>query len=85
MKIHKPTEKEIIATKTWGTWEKETSKFPWFYDDKETCYILEGEAVVTDPKGNQISFGPGDMVEFEQGLECTWEIKKAIKKKYKFG
>jgi uncharacterized cupin superfamily protein len=85
MKVKKPTEQEIKATESWGEWEKEPSKFPWYYSDKETCYILQGEAVVSDSDDNQISFGPGDYVEFEQGLECTWEITKKILKKYKFG
>lgn len=85
MKVKKPTEAEIKATNVWGTWSKEPSKFPWYYDDKETCYILEGEATVTDEAGNSITFSKGDMVEFEQGLECTWEISKTIKKRYKFG
>jgi uncharacterized cupin superfamily protein len=85
MKVTKPTEKDIEATGSWGTWNKEPSEFPWFYSDKETCYILEGEATVTDKEGNKISFGPGDLVEFEEGLECTWKISKAITKKYKFG
>ena len=61
------------------------SEFPWYYDEKETCYILEGNAVVTDNKGNKIEFGPGDWVEFEQGLECNWKILKTIRKKYRFG
>ena len=85
MKVKKPTEQEIKTTENWSIWEKEPSEFPQYYDDKETCYILEGEATVTDNQGNQINFRPGDMVEFEQGLECTWEIKITIKKKYKFG
>ena len=85
MKVSKPTEQEIKTTENWGEWSKEPSEFPWHYSDKETCYILEGEAVVTDSNGNRISFGPGDLVEFEEGLECTWKIEKAIKKKYKFG
>jgi len=85
MKVRKPTEKDMNETATWGTWSKEPSEFPWYYSDKETCYILEGEATVTDKKGNKVSFGPGDLVEFEQGLECTWSINKTIKKKYKFG
>ncbi|MFC2137355.1 cupin domain-containing protein [Bacteroidota bacterium] len=85
MKVKKPSQEEINETDSWGTWGKEPSKFPWYYDDKETCFILEGQAVVTDKSGNQISFEAGDYVEFEQGLECTWEILKTIKKKYKFG
>ena len=85
MKVKTPSEQEISSTNSWGTWSKEPSTFPWFYDDKETCYILEGEATVTDNSGNSVTFKKGDWVEFEQGLECTWKIAQAIRKKYKFG
>jgi len=85
MKVKKPSQQEISETDSWGIWGKEPSKFPWFYDDKETCYIIEGKATVTDTNGNQIFFKKGDIVEFEKGLECTWEISETIKKRYKFG
>ena len=32
-----------------------------------------------------VSFGPGDYVVFPQGLDCTWKVKKTIRKHYKFG
>ena len=85
MKVWQPGQQEIEATDSWGIWTKEESEFPWFYDDKETCYILEGEAEAEDSKGNKIQFRKGDMVQFDQGLECTWRITKAIKKRYRFG
>jgi len=85
MKVKKPSKDEITQTSLWSVWSKEPSEFPWYYDEKETCYILEGNAVVTDNKGNKIEFGPGDWVEFEQGLECNWKILKTIRKKYRFG
>lgn len=85
MKKKKPTPEEINMTSSWGTWSKEPSEFPWYYDDKETCFILEGDATVTDKNGNSISFSAGDWVEFEKGLECTWKIENTIRKRYKFG
>lgn len=85
MIVKKPTEKEIEDTLTWSEWSKEPSTFPWFYDEKETCYILSGKAEVTDSKGNHISFTKGDWVEFEHGLKCTWKISQSIHKRYKFG
>ncbi|NJK86506.1 MAG: cupin domain-containing protein [Bacteroidales bacterium] len=78
MKVRKPTTEEVNGVKDWGIWMKEPSEFRWFYDEDERCFILEGEAEVFDVKGNHISFGPGDWVEFEQGLECTWKIRKTI-------
>ena len=85
MSVRKPTSEEISVTQNWGTWSKEPSVFPWQYDEKETCYILEGEAEVTGSDGSSISFGPGDYVVFEEGLKCVWKISKMIRKKYMFG
>lgn len=85
MKVKKPSESEIQSTGSWGIWSKEPSEFPWHYDEKETCYILEGKAVVIAEDGSSIDFQKGDWVEFEQGLDCTWKISETIKKRYKFG
>jgi len=85
MKVWQPGKEEIKDTENWGIWEKEISEFEWYYDEPEICYILQGEAEVSDKQGNSICFKPDDMVKFEQGLECTWKIIKAIKKRYKFG
>ena len=85
MEAHKATPAEIAKTKSWGTWSKEPSEFPYSYEEMETCYILEGEAEVTDNKGNKTSFKAGDWVVFHPGLECVWRISKTIKKKYVFG
>jgi uncharacterized protein len=84
MKVWQPDKDEIKKTQNWGIWTKEISEFPWYYDDTETCFILEGEAEVSDKKGNLVNFKAGDMVQFQQGLECTWKIRKDIKKRYKF-
>lgn len=85
MQVKKPTNNEIEISKNWATWTKEPSVFPWSYDENETCFIIEGEATVTDKQGNSITVTSGDWVEFETGLVCTWKINKTIRKKYKFG
>ncbi len=85
MKVRKASKNDIELTSEWGIWTKEVSEFPWYYDEKETCYILKGQATVIDKQGNRISFSEGDWVEFEQGLTCTWKIEKPIKKRYLFG
>ena len=85
MKVRKPSARETGQAESWDTWIREPSEFTWHYDEKETCYILEGNAKVTDKQGNSIEFGPGDWVEFEQGLECRWTITRTIQKKYRFG
>lgn len=85
MRVWKPSIEELEITEKWGDWSKEVSEFPWFYSEQETCYILDGEAHVTDKNGNEIHFKKGDMVRFEQGVQCTWKIVKDIRKKYMFG
>lgn len=85
IEVRKPTQDEISEAENWGTWEKEPSEFPWSYDEKETCLILEGHAVVDGASGEHAEFGPGDLVVFPVGLEATWIIDQTIKKKYKFG
>lgn len=69
----------------WSIWEKEESEFPWTYDDRETCYFLEGDVVVTPDGGEPVFMGKGDLVTFPEGMSCTWKINKAVKKHYKFG
>jgi uncharacterized cupin superfamily protein len=85
MKVWRPTPNEIEKTEGWGIWNKEVSEFSWAYDETETCYILEGAAIVEDNKGNTIHFKTGDMVKFTTGLTCTWKITQSIKKRYHFG
>jgi uncharacterized cupin superfamily protein len=85
IEVRKPTEEEINEAENWGAWEKEPSEFSWSYDEQETCLILEGHAVVDGGEGEHAEFGVGDYVIFPVGLQATWKIDQAIKKKYKFG
>ena len=84
MRVKQPSAAEIAEAKNWSIWTCEPSTFPWHYDQKEICYILEGEVEVEDMEGNTIAFGAGDWVEFDADLSCTWRVKKFIKKHYCF-
>lgn len=68
----------------WPIWEKEVSRFDWSYDSQEQCYFLEGKVTVSTKDGQSVSFGKGDFVTFPKGLACTWDIKEAVKKHYRF-
>jgi uncharacterized cupin superfamily protein len=81
--VKKPTAEEKHEAESWPIWEKEQSTFPWAYDEKETCLILKGKAVVSCSEG-EVEFSAGDYVIFPQGLKCTWNIKDKISKHYKF-
>lgn len=65
----------------WPIWQKEVSEFDWFYDEQETCYIIEGKAEVETQEG-AVSFEKGDLVTFPQGLNCKWKIIEEVKKHY---
>jgi hypothetical protein len=68
----------------WPTWSKEISKFPWTYDRQETCYILDGEVIVTPDGGEPVEIVAGDLVTFPKGMSCTWDVKEDVKKHYNF-
>jgi len=87
VEVRKPTKADIdrVKAEKWGIWEKEVSEFPYEYDERETCLIIEGEVAVTCFDGESVKFGPGDWVVFPQGLECTWKITKPVRKYYRFG
>lgn len=85
MKVKAPSAEEKATAQSWPIWTKEISEFPWFYEDRETCFILEGEATVMNTEGSSINFGPGDWVIFKKGVSCTWKISSPIKKHYQFG
>ncbi|MBN2037635.1 MAG: cupin domain-containing protein [Chitinispirillaceae bacterium] len=69
----------------WPIWEKEVSRFDWFYDEPEECYFLEGKVVVESKDGSKVEFGKGDLVKFPKGLGCTWDIREPVRKHYNFG
>ena len=84
--IEKPSQDKLKDLKvfSWSIWAKESSSFDWHYDEKEVCFFLEGEVTVKTPI-ESVSFGKGDLVTFPQGLSCTWQVKKDVRKHYKFG
>ncbi len=84
---HYPNEEKLkkLNVFNWPIWTKEISQFPWSYDTSETCYFLEGEVVVTPDGGEPVEMGKGDLVTFPAGMSCTWNIKKDVRKHYRFG
>ena len=87
IKVEKPVQQTLdeLGVENWPVWEKEISEFPWYYDEKEVCYILEGHVYVTPKGGEAVEIQAGDLVEFPQGMHCTWKIVKNIRKHYQFG
>jgi len=67
----------------WPVWQKEVSRFDWYYDSEEHCLVLEGEVEVV-AEGKSWKIKAGDYVIFHKGLSCTWDVKIPIKKHYDF-
>ena len=81
--VKKPSDEEIATCKSWPIWQCQPSTFDWAYTQTETCLLLEGKVTVKDDK-DSVAFGPGDMVTFPNGLECTWQVTEPVKKHYDF-
>jgi len=84
--VKKISEEELksLNIDNWGEWTCKVSRFNWEYSDKESCYLFEGEVTVeTDEE--TVEFGAGDFIVFPKGLKCVWDIKKPVRKVYKFG
>lgn len=81
-----PSRERLTALRVedWPTWSKEVSIFPWSYDSTETCYFLEGEVIVTPEGEEPVKIGKGDLVTFPVGMTCTWDIRRPVKKHYRF-
>lgn len=84
---HAPSDAELqnLGVKSWPIWTKEVSTFPWTYDQAETCYLLEGEVIVTPDGGEAVTIQQGDLVTFPAGMSCTWDIRQDVRKHYRFG
>ena len=76
---------EELGVFSWPVWTKEVSEFPWFYDEQEVCYFLEGEIEVTPEGGDTVKAGKGDLVTFPSGMACTWKVIAPVRKHYRFG
>ena len=76
---------EQLGVRGWPIWTKEVSTFDWSYDEPETCYFLEGDVVVTPDAGDPVTIGRGDLVTFPSGMSCTWNVRKPVRKHYRFG
>ncbi len=85
--IHQPGKEQLteLGVESWPVWSCEVSRFPWTYEERETCYILEGRVTVTPEGGEPVTIGAGDLVTFTAGLSCTWNVHEPIRKRYHFG
>jgi uncharacterized cupin superfamily protein len=83
--ITRLSEEEIAkrGIREWPIWTKEVSRFGHTYDGNEECLFLEGEVIIETSEGNH-TIRPGDFVVFQNGLDCTWDVRKPVRKHYNF-
>jgi uncharacterized cupin superfamily protein len=65
IKVEHNPDKEDLSRQgvfNWPVWTKEASEFPWKYDERETCYLLEGEVVVKPEDGEPVKIGKGGAI-----------------------
>ena len=85
--VRQPSQAELeeLGVLDWPVWEKEASRFPWTYDEKEVCYVVEGRVTVEPEDGEPVTFGAGDLVTFPAGMNCTWDIHEGVRKHFRLG
>jgi uncharacterized cupin superfamily protein len=74
-----------LGVSSWPVWSCEVSEFSWHYEQREVCYLLEGEVVVTGDEGASVDIAAGDLVSFPAGLACKWTVLKPVRKQYRLG
>ncbi len=77
-----PAKLDVLFVDDWPVWSKGIAEFEWHYDKKETCYIIEGKAIITPDNGEPVTIETGDMVFFPRGLTCVWKITEPMEKNY---
>jgi len=53
-------------------WECGAVSYKWHYSNDEAYIVLSGEGFMTDEKGVEHRFGPGDVAFFPAGTRATW-------------
>ena len=53
-------------------WECTAGGYTWHYDQDEVIMVISGGGFMTDEKGEERWFGPGDVAFFPAGTTCTW-------------
>jgi len=76
--------KIIVRTHDWMenivVWECTPGSYRWTYNQDEAVFVLSGEGYMTNEKGEERRFGPGDMGYFPAGTTCTWRHPVHFKK-----
>lgn len=55
-----------------AVWECGAVSYRWHYHQDEAYVVLSGEGFMTDAKGVEHRYGPGDVAFFSAGTDSTW-------------
>jgi uncharacterized cupin superfamily protein len=86
--LHHDPNREFLADLGVYEWPIEgvdVSEFSMHYSEKETCFFIEGEAIVIPEDDKPVHMGVGDLVTFPKGTNCTWKVIKNVRKHYNIG
>ena len=83
--IRNPAKEQLdeLGVGDWPIWTKESSEFPWSYDEQETCYFLEGDVVVTPEGEAPVEVGQGDLVTY-MPFETEFRINDGLLVDFRF-
>ena len=65
-----------------GIWECEPGTWALAYEEWEFCHFIEGEAILTNDKGESWTLKAGDGFIIPAGFTGTWETVKKVRKHY---
>src|ERR1700756_912303 len=61
-------------------WECGAVSYKWHYTRDEAYIVLSGEGFMTDEKGIERRYGPGDVAFFPAGTNATWRHPSHFRK-----
>lgn len=56
-----------------GVWSSDSGKWTVNYGEDEFCYMISGNAIITDAQGNEEQVSAGDAFVVPAGFNGTWE------------
>ena len=65
-----------------GVWDAQAGAWTVSYDEDEFCYILAGESIIHDERGQTKTVKAGDYFTVAAGFKGTWEVPEYCKKIY---
>lgn len=65
-----------------GVWGSDSGKWTLNYTEDEFCFIISGDAIITDSEGNREILTQGDAFVVPAGFSGTWETPTSVQKFY---